>query len=264
MNETPTLLSRIGSWFKKSDRGGDVTGPGLGNGAARNGELPLDASGGENGQSHLAQTGQLMEPRSTFLRPWARRDAAINQLQEGFVTLTDLMQGIREGLDKQGQRQAELMSFLSTLPQVLQPLPEASKMQGETLKAIHQQLTTQNQAQVKLSEILDRMSESGYANKRMLEEIQGQYKTFQAADQKIVDNLSTLGAHMQTVSQHSATTTQVLEGLKSNINQRDDQLERILHKQSTRFTTLLVAAIFFSVAALVAVSVIGYLLILKK
>jgi small-conductance mechanosensitive channel len=263
MNETPTLLSRIGSWFKRSDRADVNDSNGLGNGAARNGELPL-GDGGENGQSHLAQTGQLMEPRSTFLRPWARRDAAINQLQEGFVTLTDLMQGIREGLDKQGQRQAELMGFLSTLPQVLQPLPEASKMQGETLKAIHQQLATQNQAQGKLSEILDRMSESGYANKRMLEEIQGQYKTFQQADQKIVDNLSTLGAHMQTVSQHSATTTQVLEGLKSNINQRDDQLERILHKQSTRFTTLLVAAIFFSVAALVAVSVIGYLLILKK
>jgi len=205
-----------------------------------------------------------MEPRSTFLRPWARRDAAIHQLQQGFGTLTDLMQGIRDGLDEQGQRQAELMGFLSTLPQVLQPLPESSRMQGETLKAIHQQLTTQNQAQGKLSEILDKMSESGYANKRMLEDIQGQVKTFQQADQKIVDNLSQLGVHMQTVSEHSATTSQVLEGLKSNINQRDDQLERILHKQSTRFTTLLVAAIFFSVAALIAVSVIGYLLIVAK
>src|SRR5438093_4298676 len=154
MNETPTLLARIGSWFKKSDR--DIAGQSASAGTSAEMSLRND-----NGQSHFAATGQLLEPRSTFLRPWARRDAAIHQLQEGFGTLTELMQGIRDGLDKQGQRQAELMSFLSTLPQVLQPLPEASRMQGETLKAIHQQLAGNNQHQQKLSEILDKMGESG-------------------------------------------------------------------------------------------------------
>jgi chromosome segregation ATPase len=254
MNETPTLLSRIGSWFKKSDNG-EATGI-----APAGSELSLN----DNGRAHLTATGQIIEPRSTFLRPWARRDAAIQQLQEGFGTLTELMHGIREGLDKQGERQAELMNFLSTLPQVLQPLPEASRVQGETLKAIHQQLAGQNQQQQKLSEILDRMGESGYASKRMLEDLQQRVENFQASDQKITENLSSLGDAMKEASAHTAATSKVLENIKTNINERDDQLEKILHKQATRFTTLLVAAIFVSVAALVAVSVIGYLMLNAK
>jgi hypothetical protein len=38
-------------------------------------------------------------------------------------------------------------------------------------------------------------------------------------------------------------------------------LERILHKQASRFTTLLVVAIFLSVSALVAVIVLGWKLL---
>jgi len=51
----------------------------------------------------------------------------------------------------------------------------------------------------------------------------------------------------------------VLEQMRDNINSRDGELERILHKQGNRFTTLLAIAIFLSIAALVAVGVIGYL-----
>ena len=37
---------------------------------------------------------------------------------------------------------------------------------------------------------------------------------------------------------------------------RDGQLERLLHKQATRFTSLLYVAIFLSIAALVAVAIL--------
>jgi len=87
MSET-TFLSRIGGWFKRSSSttGGE-------NGA--NGDLPLSRH----------ESDQLMETRSTFLRPWAKRDAAISNLQDGFNTLTDLMSTIKSNLEKQNERQ---------------------------------------------------------------------------------------------------------------------------------------------------------------
>ena len=69
---------------------------------------------------------------------------------------------------------------------------------------------------------------------------------------------------MQTVTQNTSTSTQVLEQMRDNIDSRDGQLERILHKQNVRFTTMLAVAIFLSIAALVAVRVIGYLLIIEE
>src|SRR4051794_40019511 len=104
MNEQPTLLSRIGQWFRRDQ--------------PTNG----DSAGGA-GAGHETDAHQLMEPRTTFLRPWAKRDAAIQNLQEGFNTLTDLMGAIRDNLEKQNSRQDELVNAMQQLPQVLGSIP---------------------------------------------------------------------------------------------------------------------------------------------
>ena len=54
-----------------------------------------------------------------------------------------------------------------------------------------------------------------------------------------------------------------LKAHRDNLNQRDGQLERVLHRQGVRFTTMLSVAIFLSISALTAVCVIGYLLMTK-
>lgn len=66
---------------------------------------------------------------------------------------------------------------------------------------------------------------------------------------------------MQNVSRSSESSAQVLQQLRDNMAARDGQLERILHRQNVRFTTILAVAITFSVAALVAVGIVGYLLL---
>src|SRR5688572_4051642 len=111
MTEQSTLLSRIGRWFKREDASNGE----MGHGEQTLGERP-------------ASPNTALDTRTTFLRPWAKRDAAIQHLQEGFTTLTDLMGAIRDSLEKQNQRQDELMGALTSLPQVLNSLPENNRM----------------------------------------------------------------------------------------------------------------------------------------
>ncbi len=240
MNEQQTLITRIGSWFKRGTRG--------------NGDLPLDP--------HSPGTG--IEPRSSFLRPWARRDAAIQQLQDGFHTLTDLMSTIRDNLDRQSHRQDELLNYLSHLPQALESLPESNRVQGEALRAIRQQLQQQNSQQEKLSEILEKIGAGGGEQRILIDSLRERVDSLRQTDESIAENLSSVGDAMKTVSQTSATSTAVLGQIRDRIDERDDQLERVLQKQSTRFTTMLAIAIFLSCSALVAVSVVGYLLLNSK
>jgi hypothetical protein len=65
------------------------------------------------------------------------------------------------------------------------------------------------------------------------------------------------------VSRTSHTSAQVLEQMRDNINSREGELQRLMQKQSARYTTMLAIAIFLSIAALAAVCVIGYLVINK-
>jgi chromosome segregation ATPase len=242
MSEQTTFFSRIGGWFKKSNR-------------PENGDLPL---------TEQANNTPVVVTRSSFLRPWAKRDAAIQQLQEGFTTLTDLMSGIRQNLERQNERQAELMQYLSSLPQVLEQLPESNRVQGETLKAIHQQLASQNAQQSKLSEILERVAETGGQHRELIEDLAERVETVKHNDETLASHLQSVGEAMQKVSRNSSDSSQVLQNMRDNINSRDGQLERILHKQNTRFTTMLAVAIFLSISALVVVCIMGYLLVIKK
>ena len=66
---SPGIFERIGNFFRGGPKS-DIIDPGTG----------------------LANT-----THSSLLRPWAKRDHAIDQMSQGFSTLTDLMAGIREG-----------------------------------------------------------------------------------------------------------------------------------------------------------------------
>ncbi len=238
MNEQTTLLSRIGKWFKRDPH--------------------------ENGEPIAPQPTTALDTRTTFLRPWAKRDAAIQHLQDGFNTLTDLMGAIRDNLEKQNQRTDELMSALSQLPTMLGSLPETNRVQSETLKAIHQQIQSQGAQQERLGEILGKIGASSSEQKQAVDAIKDRMEDLHKADTSIADYLNNVGTALKDVSQNSASTSQVLSTMRDNIDARDGQLERVLHKQGTRFTTMLATAIFLSIAALTAVCVMGYILINQK
>jgi septal ring factor EnvC (AmiA/AmiB activator) len=98
----------------------------------------------------------------------------------------------------------------------------------------------------------------------MLDELRERVDSVRETDKVIADNLGNVGSAMEAVTKNSAASAEVLTQMHTRINDRDDQLEKILQKQSVRFTTMLAIAIFLSIAALAAVGIIGYLLMLKK
>ena len=242
MGEQQTFLSRIGNWFR------------------RNPDAPEDQPyHGENGSESVIGGGGGLEPRGTFLRPWAKRDQAIDNLQRGIVALSDLLTSIRDNMEKQSIRQEELLQHLSHLPDAIKSIPESGKVQGETLRAIHQQIERQNANQSQLGQILERISTADVRQGKTLEALHQTVASMGDHDTAISKNLETLGAALASVTQNSQASAQVLEQLRDNTARRDGELERVIRRQNTRFTTMLTVAIVLSVAALSAVAVVGYL-----
>ena len=242
MTEQSTLLSRIGRWFK-GDR--------------------AEGGNGENtviGDPHQHHSTAL-ETRTTFLRPWAKRDAAIQQLQDGFVTLTDLMGAIRDSLDRQNKRQDELLGALSQLPQVLQSLPENSRVHTETLQTIRQQIEGQSAQGERLGMILERIGQTTGEQRQMVDTLRDRVEDLHRADTSIAEYLNNVGGALKDVSKNSQTSAEVLEGMRGGMESRDKEMQEALHRQGVRTTTMLATAILLSIAALTAVCVMGYLII---
>ncbi len=249
MSEQTGLISRIGNFFKRAPR--------------PDGNFPLEHSSNGHHDHHNEHNDgieQVGTTRTTFLRPWGnKRDSAVNAIQESFTQLTGLMSSIQENMEKQGHRQEELIGYLANLPQALQSLPESQKIQTETLRAITGQLEQQTQQQGRLTDILEKVGEAHVGQKDILDQLRERVDTLNVHDQAVSENLKSVGASMEEVSKSSHTSSQILSQMRDNTTARDGQLERILHKQNVRFTTMLAIAIFLSLAAVAAVCVIGYL-----
>jgi len=253
MNDQNKFFSRIGGWFRKSTPA-ELQ-------AVQNPEPPSevisDGPGGPGGEPPDGHNGH--EPRMTFLGRWARRDQAIENLQRGLGALAELLTGIRENMEKQSQRQEELLGQLAGLPEALRAIPEAGRLQGETLKAIHQQIERQSNQQSKLGEVLERISQADSRHASTLDGLQRTVTTLADHDTAISHNLESLGIAMESMSNHSEASARVLENLRDNAARRDGELERVIRRQNTRFTSLLTVAIVLSVGAVTAISVFGYL-----
>lgn len=238
MPETETFLNRIGRLFKRPTK--------------------------SNGDSHDAtdqNPSVTVEANPLTLRPWRKNSAAIAHLQDGFQSLTQLMDEIRQNMVNQSRRQDELIGYLSALPKLLESIPESGRLHAETLKAIQTQLQRHGDQQQTLGEILEKLAESGGDQKDLLEGLRERVETLNAQDKAMADSLGSVSAALEQSTRHSAAGTQVLENLGEHLKNRDGDLQKILQRQNARFTTLLIVAISISVAALVAVGFVGYSLI---
>jgi hypothetical protein len=225
----------------------EMTAPPGENGA----DAPIDAA------TALAAPAPI-EHRSAFLRPWARRDAAIENLQAGVGALTDLMSGIRDHLERQSQRQDEMLGYLSALPEVLRTLPEGNRVQAEALRAIHQQMERQTQHQTQLAGVLEKISQADGRNARTLDALQDHVNSMHQHDAAISRSLGGVGEAMASMSMNAEVSASVLKHLRDNIAVRDNDFEKVLNRQGNRFSMLLSVAIFLSIAALAVAGVVGY------
>jgi chromosome segregation ATPase len=251
MSDQPGFFTRLGTWFKPVTKNSD---PALLEG---NGDDRFGRSHGDNGPVSVDVS------RNTFLRPWAKRDAAIHQLQDGFSALTGLMSAIKDSLEKHGSRQDELMKALGDLPDMLRSIPESGAAQTETLKAIAEQIKYQNVQQAQLADILEKVAQTGGDQRQMLDGVRERLENLGEHDRNITESLSSVGTAMHQVSRSSQTSAQVLEQMRDNTDSREGELQRLLHKQSVRYTTMLAVSIFLAIAALVAVCIMGYLVMTK-
>ena len=195
----------------------------------------------------------------SFLRPWAKRDQALQGLSDGFNTLTDLMSSIRDNLETQQDKQNELLDHLKHLPETLKMIPEAQRGHTETLRTIHRQLEGQQGQQERLGDILEEIGKSGLAQKESIDDLQARMEKMRETDAQVSENLGGVGRAIGEFSRTSTASTAVLEKMQAAMDRRSDELEKVLAKQGSRFAWLMTAVVVIALLALAAAGFAAYL-----
>ena len=205
--------------------------------------LPLER---EVSQGEIAR---VSAKRTSFFRPWAKRDAAIASLREGMESLAGTIVSIRDNLEKQGRRQDEMLAYLSHLPEILHSLPEAHRIQAETLKGIGQQLQQQVAQHNRMGELLEKLTSAGADHGQTLEALKVELSAMAGHSDNVAQNLRQVGDAMENVTRNSARNAQVLELMHEKFEDRAEEVERKLRTQSVLILVLVVVAMLMAGAA---------------
>ena len=189
--------------------------------------------------------------RSLFAMPWGRKPQDLSVLQSGLSSMTALMTSLRQYLDQQNARHEELLTYLSQLSGALQSIPDSSRMQGETLRVLHQQIAYQNAQHKQISEMMRKMTDSSGTQHEMVEMLRDRVETLYKNDEQISQTIEQVGSSMTVVTQNSQTNTLVLERLRDNLVTRDGDLERSLRKQWQMVRVTLLVSVCVSLVAIV-------------
>ncbi|MGA2498160.1 MAG: hypothetical protein ABSH20_10485 [Tepidisphaeraceae bacterium] len=220
------------------------------------GDLPLQKMANE-----LAPMGQRESRRLLFFRPFAKRDAAIAGLQQGFSSLAELINSIRDNLERQGRRQDEMISYLSHLPELMHSLPDSQRVQSEALRTIGQQLQQHNQHQTRLAEVMAKASQSYDDQRLVLENINGRVESVLEHNDRMAQNLRQVSSTVENMGRNGDSGVHVLRQLQENIQRQDESVQDIFQRQNSRLTFLSIAAMACSMMAMLAIIVIGIILL---
>ncbi len=222
MSENDGLFGRVGRWFKRRFTSQD--------------DLPL-----LHGETETS-TAIVKRPFLGF--GWQRREEDLSALQTGLASMTALMGSLRQYLDQQNARHDELLTYLSQLSHALQSIPDSGRIQGETLRVLHQQIAYQNAQHKQLSDMIRRISESTGTQQEIVEFVRERVEALYKNDEEISQTIGGMGGSISVVSQQSQTNTLVLERLRDNLVSRDGDLEKAVRKENqlTRGALMIVGA----------------------
>ncbi|MEX0742620.1 MAG: hypothetical protein WD079_07455, partial [Phycisphaeraceae bacterium] len=109
-------------------------------------KAPKPVAPPERAERAVTSLEELTEPKKTVASarrtgilshfPGAKRDERLDNLQEGFTEVVDLMQTVRVRLDEQSDRSDRLMEIMSRLPEAIDALPETNRNQARMLEAL--------------------------------------------------------------------------------------------------------------------------------
>lgn len=193
--------------------------------------------------------------KPSFFRPFTRRDTSSAASSSDVSALSDQLVAIREAIDRQGQRHEDLMTYLSHLPKAMESMPENARLQAEALAAIKQHLENQGTMARQISTIMDKVGQASVDQRRILDSVRMRLDMLAETDQKVAEHFNSFATALSTSTDTTRLTGELLTSLETNIRQRDEALERIIHTHQTRHTLLLAAAIILSAAALIASTV---------
>lgn len=214
---------------------------------------------GEDGLLAGRAAEELGEPAvgtsDRLMGRWSRRDQALQQLQEGYQRITDLIDAMQRHMADQGARTDRIATSLDQLARALSDLPAIAREQTHTLDAIASHLEMTNARTQHLAECIRDLPAALKSQSEATAGVSRQLELGNESRVHLNNTMQTLGRAVDSLQASGRAQADLLRQCQLDGAEREGRLAEIVARQQRRFTFLAVAMI----VALFCVAVVTFL-----
>lgn len=227
--EPSSWWSRAGTWIRNVGRGGNS------DGVSTRDLLPPDADGSRPPQERRSRRQQ--------------REAALEQLENGYQQVANLVQSIHGHLQAQDRRSAEISGALERLAETTQQISSVAEAQTQRLGDIASQLEAANDRARRWEQALMEYPRVAETQREALLSINRHLEASQAGDVRLAETMEGLRGAVASWGESSAASADTLQQWKEAACRRDDDFRELVAAQDRRLTWLYIVTLAFAVTA---------------
>ena len=296
----PSLLARVGTWFRRSPQQPDIE-PGDNAAEAKDArQEPTEQSGGQQPQPPIKPPAPFMvrgkrpgankdlrkgvsaltdltsavrddlkkqnERHEQLMRYLSHLPKIIGQIPESARLQSEAMKAIHSQMERQAaQHSAQQATYIE----------QRSRDAAAFARQSAEQASRHEAQQARLASILEGLTCADAARGEAVSSLAQQVEALRRQELVITHglsrfgddvaqfgaNLADFGVVVQTAAQTSHAGAQIISDIREELGRRESTLEKAIHRNNTRFTSMLAVAITVSVAAMTSVVLIGYLML---
>jgi ABC-type transporter Mla subunit MlaD len=235
-----SIWTRLGNWLRlsQSQADGDAA----------------EASGRE--QAHTTDSLTVAnEPVSageaTGVKRWQRREQVLQNLQEGYAQVIELLTTLQQHLQTGDQHARQADQALARLTESMKELPAQSGRQTELLDRVGQEMEKQGRQQERIAEFIEQWPETARDQSELLKQLHQELGAGQQAQAELADALQSVSRAVGELSETTRQGSRLLAALDQDGRSRQEQVLAVLEAQSKRITQLVWAAMGLSAVAIV-------------
>ncbi|MHC4616667.1 MAG: hypothetical protein ACYTEQ_02820 [Planctomycetota bacterium] len=217
---------------------------------------PHVESAQSTGEEEIAQGNKVMVKA---IQP-SKKQESLEKFEEGFNTLIDQLQGIREHLNRQVAQHEELMTRLEQLPKFLESFPAAAENQKRMTEHLHEQLKTVIAKDEQFMGVVERIPTETARQTDALVNIDHQLAAAADTDVQMAENFNRFNEILDKLNQSTAGQTDSIIQMSRTFATSDRYLKYLMSRQNKRFMWIFIVALGVCVGAiLILAGIIVYL-----
>lgn len=181
------------------------------------------------------------------LSRWGRREQTLQQLQDGYQRLTELIDSMQRHMASQGERSERIASSLDRLARSLADLPAEARQQIQTLDAIAAHLETTNARAQSLADSVRQLPAVTRAQGEALDGMKQQLDMANETHVQLNHSLQSLGQAVGSLCHASQVQADSIRGLHTSGQEREGRLAELVVAQQRRFTRLFTITLILAV-----------------